>query len=704
MHKNVVIAGAGPAGLACARAIVSERPDLDVLLLEAGRPYQRRPRPVDRGFKCTGCGGVCNVISGFGGSMHYGDGAKLSQPPSGRRLVDHFGTARAEELCAIAFDLAHRPARRTAASARPEPVRAGAERLRGPTACPSASTPSPCSVKASCGGSSKAGTTNSVPTSTCGIHPNSSRRVWRIRVGGVTALPSFARSGFAGFGDLVFAAHDVSTTPLVERAGQCARAGVLPEPLVVGRVRGAEPYRSRPARRCCTAENSSEGVPVTVSDLPSASCGRDRTWHPWSPIQQTQRLTLISGRGCHVRDDHGRSYLDLRAGTLNATVGYGHPTVVEAIRDQASRLMTWDLAEVSTPPARELADRIADLLPEPLEYTLFCNSGSEATEAALKIARMWHRIQGRSGRTTVMSFADGYHGATTAAIAATAAPFRRDGAGPLPGGYAHLATPRCTAHAEDEDHAECRVPGVSEWEAQLLSVGPESVAAVLIEPVLSVGGIIVPPPGELAGLRALCDRHGILLVADEVATGFGRTGRMFGFEHDLGADGSAPDIITTAKGLTGGYAPLAAVTVRSDIYEAFAGDPLLGGLRHGHTTGGHATACAAALAVLDIVENDKLVAAAATRGTQLLDALTPLKQQAAVRDVRGQGLLIGVEMASMELAAQVARAAQKHGVLIRSFGSVLTVAPPLVISELEAERGARALSDAIQAVTSGATR
>ncbi|MEU9564074.1 aminotransferase class III-fold pyridoxal phosphate-dependent enzyme [Streptomyces sp. NPDC048161] len=444
---------------------------------------------------------------------------------------------------------------------------------------------------------------------------------------------------------------------------------------------------------------------MTLLDLPSASLdGRDRTWHPWSPIQQTQRLTLISSRGCRVRDDHGRSYLDLRAGTLNATVGYGHPAVVEAIRDQATRLMTWDLAEVSTPPARQLADRIASLLPESLEYTLFCNSGSEATEAALKIARMWHRIQGRPGRTVVMSFADGYHGATTAAIAATATPFRREGAGPLPEGYVHLATPRCAACAADEDHDGCRVPGATEWEAQILSVGPESVAAVLVEPVLSVGGIIVPPPGELAALRSLCDRHGILMIADEVATGFGRTGKMFGFEHDLGAVGVAPDIITTAKGLTGGYAPLAAVTVRTDIYTDFARDPLLGGLRHGHTTGGHATACAAALAVLDIVEHDKLVPAAAARGTQLLNALAPLKERPAVRDVRGRGLLVGVELASMELAALVAQAAQEQGVLIRAFGPVLTVAPPLVISEEEAEHGARTLSHAIRAVTAGGTR
>ncbi|MDQ1031465.1 adenosylmethionine-8-amino-7-oxononanoate aminotransferase [Streptomyces umbrinus] len=426
---------------------------------------------------------------------------------------------------------------------------------------------------------------------------------------------------------------------------------------------------------------------------------RQHLWHPWSPLDSNhERLVLVEGDGSHVRDDHGRTFLDLRAGTLNATVGYSHPTVVQALSHQAGRLMTWDLAEVTTLPAAELAHRIASLLPPPLGRTLFCNSGSEATEAALKIARMWHHIEGCDERMVVLSYADGYHGATAAAIATTAAPFRREGTGPLPNGYAHLATPRCAGCASGTHHEHCRVPGAVEWEEQILAIGPENIAAVLVEPVLSVGGVIVPPPGRLHDLRALCDRYGMLLIVDEVATGYGRTGRLFGFEHDLNAQ-AAPDIVTTSKGLTGGYAPLAAVTVRDDIYSAFARDPLLGGLRHGHTTGGHATACAAALAVLDVIERDSLVAAAADRGSQLLALLQMLTECVGVRDVRGRGLMIGVEMASIELAEQVSRAAQDAGVLVRGFGPVLTVAPPLTISADEARMGAEVLTDAVRAAT-----
>ncbi|MFB7673174.1 aspartate aminotransferase family protein [Kitasatospora purpeofusca] len=439
-------------------------------------------------------------------------------------------------------------------------------------------------------------------------------------------------------------------------------------------------------------------MPATQS-APVRRADTRHLWHPWSPIRTDgPRLVLTGGRGCHVTDDTGRTYLDLRAGTLNATVGYGEQRVVDAIVRQAGQLMTWDLAEVTTEPAALLAERIAALMPPGLTRTLFCNSGSEGIEAAIKIARMFHWIGGDRGRTVVASWADGYHGATTAGIAATGAAFRRDGAGPLPDGFLHLVTPRCPRCTAGPGGHDCRVPGTAEWEEQLARVGAHRVAAIVVEPVLSVGGVIVPPHGTLAGLRELCDRHGILLIADEVATGIGRTGHMLGFQHDL-APGTGPDIVVTSKGLTGGYAPLAAVTVRESVYEAFADDPYLGGLRHGHTTGGHATACAAALAVLDIVEGEDLPARAAATGRVLLEYLSAdLADDPAVREVRGRGLLIGVETASMEAAQEVSRLAQAQGVLVRAFGQVVTVAPPLVVAEDDALDGVRTLARALRTV------
>ncbi|MEV7928549.1 aminotransferase class III-fold pyridoxal phosphate-dependent enzyme [Kitasatospora sp. NPDC088779] len=435
-----------------------------------------------------------------------------------------------------------------------------------------------------------------------------------------------------------------------------------------------------------------ELVPDTVRRADS-----EHLWHPWEPLAVKDRLILTGGRDCWVRDDRGREYLDLRAGTLNATVGYGRTSVVEAMAAQAQRLMTWDLAEVTTAPAALLARRIASLTPPGLSRTLFCNSGSEGIEAAVKIARMVHWINGDRDRTTIASFGEGYHGATTAGVAATGAAFRREGAGPLPGGFVHLATPRCPDCAAGGGEHRCRVPGVAEWERRLAEVGPHTIAAIVAEPVLSVGGVIVPPEGTFARLRELCDRHGILLIADEVATGFGRTGAMFAFQHDLDP-ATGPDLLVTAKGLSGGYAPLAAVTVREDLYQVFGRDPLLGGLRHGHTTGGHATACAAALAVLDIVEGEDLPARAAAIGARVLGQLREqLAGAPPVREVRGRGLLIGVEMTSPAAAQEATTVAQEAGVLVRAFGAVLTVAPPLVIAEDTALRGAAILADAVLA-------
>ncbi len=314
-------------------------------------------------------------------------------------------------------------------------------------------------------------------------------------------------------------------------------------------------------------------APVGLTTLETRQAAAHHLWHPWSPIavDPEQRLVIESGEDCHVVDDRGRRFLDLRAGTLNAVVGYGQQHVVDAVARQAAQLMTWDLAEVVTPPAAQLAARIASLTPAGLSRTLFCNSGSEGIEAAIKIARMSQRLAGHEQRTVVLSISDGYHGATTAGIAATGSPFRREGAGPFPDGYVHLATPRCRDCTAGAGTHTCQVPGIAEWEQQILEVGPETVAAVLVEPVLSVGGVIVPPAGSLRALAELCTRHGILVIADEVATGFGRTGQWFGFQHDLAPD-VGPDILVTSKGLAGGYAPLSAVTVREELYQRFGQD------------------------------------------------------------------------------------------------------------------------------------
>lgn len=424
---------------------------------------------------------------------------------------------------------------------------------------------------------------------------------------------------------------------------------------------------------------------------------RDHLWHPWSPNDARWPL-IVAGEGCFVTDASGRQYLDARACTLNAALGYGHPEVTDAIAAQLSRLMTYDPSYGSSPPPILLARRIAEMMPGPLTRTFFANSGSEATETAVRIARMYHRLRGQPGRRTVITLHDGYHGATLAGLAATGSAFRRTGAGPLPEGFLPVLTPRCRACAEGAEHELCEVPGPDQVSDAISEVGPGKVAAVLIEPVLGIAGVIPLPDGYLAAVRRACDEHGVLLIADEVMTGFGRTGQMFAFERD----GVVPDMVTTGKHLTGGHLPLAAVTTTQAVYAVFAADPLLGGLRHGHTTSGHATACAAALACLGVIVREDLAGRAARLGAALLDDLGRLRRHRIVRDVRGRGLLAGVELADDAAADQVASQCMRRGVLVRPVGPVLMIAPPLIITAGQVRQISATLDQACAQVAAGA--
>ncbi|MFI8091878.1 aspartate aminotransferase family protein [Streptomyces sp. NPDC086080] len=402
-----------------------------------------------------------------------------------------------------------------------------------------------------------------------------------------------------------------------------------------------------------------------------AALDRRHLLHPWTPMAGADPLVLVSGEGCEITDSYGRTYLDGRSGQFNATLGYRHPKILAALGEQAGKLMTYALLGASNEAAVRLAARLAQLLGEPLSHTLFCNSGSEAAEAAIRIVRMHHALRGEPGRSTVISLADGYHGTTLATAAMSASPLAWTGCGPRPEGFVQIAGPHGSGS------------GAADLERAVLAAGPESVAAFFVEPVLGVGGIRPLPPGYLREVREICDRYGILLVVDEVTTGLGRTGAWFAHQRE----GIRPDLVTLAKGLTAGYVPLAAVTTTTAVAEVFAGDPMLGGLRHGHTTSGHALGAAVALAVLRTIEEDGLVEHADAMGRLLLGGLTDrLKDLDGVRDVRGEGLLAGIEFDTFERAAQVAGGCLARGVVVRSEGPVLAVAPPLIVTADQVDR------------------
>ncbi|WP_207922518.1 aspartate aminotransferase family protein [Micromonospora sp. KC606] len=403
---------------------------------------------------------------------------------------------------------------------------------------------------------------------------------------------------------------------------------------------------------------------------------RDRRhlWHVWSPLAaDLTRTLLVKGAGAYVTDVDGREFLD--ASSLNLTCGYAAPDITRAIAAQATLLPGYDLSVASHDLAGALAEAVARLMPTALSRTLLTNSGTEACEAALLIAAMHAANVGRP-RTRVITFTAGYHGSTLLSRSLSGLPhLAHPFVTPLPVSRVDLPlTPRQMRAPEALE------PLISAFRDALLREPDLPPLAVLVEPLLNVGGGVVLPPAFLGELRRLCDEHGALLVLDEVSTGYGRTGRMFGFEHD----DVTPDIVVSSKGLAAGYAPVAAVSVRESIYATFDRDPVLGGLRFGQTTSGHAIACAAALATLELIEREKLVERAAHLGERFLAALRGLVGTGGVIDVRGLGLFVSLEFEDQDAAIRTVTSAAEHGLLLRRQGGVVMAVPPLTLDDADA--------------------
>lgn len=408
-----------------------------------------------------------------------------------------------------------------------------------------------------------------------------------------------------------------------------------------------------------------------------AASARDRryVWHPWSPIDQPagHPLLLSRGEGYHVWDTDGIRYVDAISSAFSSSCGYGHPALIDAAARQLARLPHFDLSVGGHEPSGVLAERLAQLLPGELNRTFFANSGSEATELAVRIAiNYW--TNRNTPRRRIVSFANGYHGATALAQALSGLPATLPD---LPIGLpvTHVKLPHDPATLRRPEG----LPGLVSAFANALADqhGPSDVAAVIVEPLLNVGGGVVLPSGFLRELRRLCDDAGTLLILDEVFTGFGRTGAMFGFEPE----GIVPDIVMMSKGISGGYIPLSAVTTKDSIYEVFRRDPAFGGLRYGHTTSGHAVACAVGTAALDVLHSEELVANSAARGAQLIDGLKELAGLPGIVDIRGRGLVAVLETDSADHAARLSTMARKHGVLVRCQGNAVVAVPSLIIDE-----------------------
>lgn len=413
-------------------------------------------------------------------------------------------------------------------------------------------------------------------------------------------------------------------------------------------------------------------------------------------------LLLVRGQGSHVWDSRGRGYLDARSGLWAVLVGYGRDDVVAAVDAQLRVLSFAPLTDVASPVAEELAVRLGALAPGDLESVALVPTGSEAVDTALKLARLFHYAGGDRRRRIVISREYSAHGSTYAGMSLSD-PDRGllRGVGPGVRGIRFAPTAyryRCPYCA---DAPSCTLACAGALEDAIIEAGPERVAAIFAEPVPGPGGVIVPPDAYWPRVRALCDRYGALLVADEVVTGFGRTGRRFACDHW----GLVPDLLILGKGMTGGYQSLAAVVMRRRVAERLAARLV----PHGFTYSGHPAACAAALACLRIVEDEALAERAGRLGRRLLDGLRDaLSGCALVGEVRGIGLMAAVELvddpetrAPARLTARLLRRLdadlRARGVLCFVDNPVM-VAPPLVVSEEDVDRLVSAVSDSLRAL------
>jgi adenosylmethionine-8-amino-7-oxononanoate aminotransferase len=415
---------------------------------------------------------------------------------------------------------------------------------------------------------------------------------------------------------------------------------------------------------------------------------------PWQALTtKSDRRLLVRGQGCTVVDAEGRSYLDALSGLWLVNVGHGRQAIAQAMAQQAQTLAYGSASRAATLPAIQLAAVLAHLAPGDLSTVLFSSGGSEAVESALKIARQYHALRGEPERYKIIARRGSYHGATYGAMSVSGARHGVDDLyGPLVPGALSVSAPYCYRCDYRKTYPACDVYCVDAIEDLIRYESPRTVAAVIAEPVSAACGVVVPPPEYLPRLREICDRHGVLLILDEIITGFGRTGKMFAAEHwDV-----IPDIMTVAKGLSSGYAPIAATICREQIAAQFnsAADLALG---HLLTFGGQPVACAAALANLDILQSENLVANAAEQGRYLLTQLHRLAQRhSSVGDVRGIGLLCALELvqdpqtrtpfapAGPEMARLLDILAEL-GMLTRAEAN-LYLAPPLCIQRHEIDR------------------
>ena len=427
-------------------------------------------------------------------------------------------------------------------------------------------------------------------------------------------------------------------------------------------------------------------------------------WMPFTANRQfkARPRLLVRAEGVHYWTEDGRQVLDGVAGLWCVNAGHGRKEITEAVTKQLAAMEYAPPFQMGHPPGFELASRLVKLTPGDIDHVFFTNSGSEAVDTALKIAIAYHRLRGEGARQRLIGREKGYHGVGFGGTSVGGMVNNRKFFGALLPGVDHLR------HTHDLEH-NAFSRGVPEWGAHLADDlerlvalhDASTIAAVIVEPVAGSAGVLLPPKGYLQRLRSICDKHGILLIFDEVITGFGRLGAPFAAEHfDV-----LPDMITSAKALTNGAIPMGAVFVRKHIYDAFMKGPENAiELFHGYTYSAHPAACAAGLAVQDIYEREGLLTRASKLAKTFEEAVHSLRGLPRIIDIRNIGLVAGIELeprpgAPAARAYEIFVKAFEKGILIRTTGDTIALSPPLIIEPAQIDQLVTTLKELIRDAT-----
>ncbi len=418
-----------------------------------------------------------------------------------------------------------------------------------------------------------------------------------------------------------------------------------------------------------------------------AQLDHDFLWHPFTQQQgwsEEAPLLIERAEGSHLIDVDGRRYIDGVSSLWCNVHGHRHPAIDRAVRDQLDRVAHSTMLGLSHPAAAELAARLVGIAPPGLSRVFYSDSGSTAAEIALKMAFQYQRQRGgrHARRTSFVRLREAYHGDTIGSVSVGGIDLFHAAYGPL----------LFETHAAE--------PGDAADLDRILCAHGEEVAAVIVEPLVQgAAGILVHPPGYLAAVRRLCDEHGALLICDEVATGFGRTGTMFACEREA----VSPDLLCLAKGITGGYLPLAATLTSERIYEGFLGAPEeQRTFFHGHTYTGNPLACAAALASLDVFESERTIERLQPKIAQLGEWLERIEAMPEVAEVRWCGFMVGIDLGAhdpaLRIGHRVTLAARERGAVVRPLGDTVVLVPPLSISAEDLDRLLEIIAESIEAV------